>query len=66
MYKIDYLLFAILNDVCTLGLGEQNEMWFTCPSTLVIFLRERATFSNCKQIDFVKYDNSFLMNMCSK
>lgn len=39
MNKIDYLLFAILSDIYKLDLAEENEVWFTCTFTSVIFLR---------------------------
>lgn len=40
MYKIDYLLFAVLSDVSEVDLGEKNEVWFTRTSTRMIFLRD--------------------------
>lgn len=37
MYKIDYLLFAVLSDVYKVDLGGKNEVWFTRTSTGMIF-----------------------------
>lgn len=46
MYKIAYLLLAILSDDYKLDL-EKNEVWFTHTSTLTIFLRDTgARFDN--------------------